>query len=598
MYQSMLYPCINACRTYRTLDGMWKMQFDPEGKGRAEGWQNGLPEPFSMPVPSSFSDLFTEKEKRDYCGDFWYETKFYLEADDGRRVILRFGSITHRADIWINGIHAAYHEGGFTPVVIDISEYVTFGARNRIVVCANNELNETSIPCGTVRTLPSGRRLAQPYFDFFNYSGIQRSVHLLRIPAESLLDYDTEIRLNGSDAEIRYHAATDGNHEVCAELFDRDGQKVSEAEGKDGILTVRDAHLWQIGDGYLYTLVFRILDGEKEIDKYPARLGIRTVETKGNRILLNGQEIYLKGYGKHEDFEVIGRQFSYAVAQRDFELMEWTGADCFRTSHYPYAEEWYQMADERGFLIIDEVPAVGMMRSLVNFAAAAGDGADTRFFTGGHVQQLQENHRLAIEEMIQRDKNHPSVIAFSLFNEPETNYQEAHDYFEPLFAFARTLDVQKRPLTGAMLFSSRPGSDTCGSLCDFISLNRYYGWYVAGGSEIEEAEMIFRMEMDQWAEICTDKPLVFTEFGADTYAAEHKLPDVMWSQEYQNEYYEMNFRVMDDYDFVSGELVWNFADFQTTEGTMRVNGNKKGIFTRNRQPKDAAYLLKKRWQAR
>jgi beta-glucuronidase len=112
MYQSMLYPCINACRTYRTLDGMWKMQFDPEGKGRAEGWQNGLPEPFSMPVPSSFSDLFTEKEKRDYCGDFWYETKFYLEVDDGRRVILRFGSITHRADIWINGIHAAYHEGG------------------------------------------------------------------------------------------------------------------------------------------------------------------------------------------------------------------------------------------------------------------------------------------------------------------------------------------------------------------------------------------------------------------------------------------------------------------------------------------------------
>ena len=117
-----------------------------------------------------------------------------------------------------------------------------------------------------------------------------------------------------------------------------------------------------------------------------------------------------------------------------------------------------------------------------------------------------------------------------------------------------------------------------------------------GGPDLPEAEMAFRKEMDQWALICKDKPLIFTEFGADTYAAEHKLPSVMWSQEYQNEYYEMNFRVMDDYDFVQGELVWNFADFQTTEGIMRLNGNKKGIFTRNRQPKNAAFLLKKRWE--
>ena len=89
---------------------------------------------------------------------------------------------------------------------------------------------------------------------------------------------------------------------------------------------------------------------------------------------------------------------------------------------------------------------------------------------------------------------------------------------------------------------------------------------------------------------------VYYWFGTDTLATEHKLPSVMWAQEYQNECYEMNFRVMDDYDFVKGELVWNFADFQTTEGIMRVNGNKKGIFTRNRQPKDVAFLLKKRWE--
>ena len=117
-----------------------------------------------------------------------------------------------------------------------------------------------------------------------------------------------------------------------------------------------------------------------------------------------------------------------------------------------------------------------------------------------------------------------------------------------------------------------------------------------GGYEMCDAEAAFRAEMDRWAEKNLDRPFIFTEYGADTYAAEHKLPSVMWSQEYQKEYLEMCHRVFDSYDFIRGEQVWNFADFQTTEGIMRVNGNKKGIFTRQRQPKDAAFYFKDRWE--
>lgn len=130
---------------------------------------------------------------------------------------------------------------------------------------------------------------------------------------------------------------------------------------------------------------------------------------------------------------------------------------------------------------------------------------------------------------------------------------------------------------------------------DFISLNRYYGWYVMGGMCIVDAETAFRKEMDGWAQVLNGRPMIFTEYGADTMPSEHKLPSVMWSQEYQNEYLDMNHNVFDSYDFVQGELVWNFADFQTTEGIMRANGNKKGIFTRQRQPKDAAFHFRARW---
>ena len=311
MRQSMLYPCTNAHRSFVSLDGLWKMQFDPASDGITQNWQDGLPDPFSMPVPASFADVFTEKEKRDYCGDFWYETKFYLEADDGRDVILRFGSITHRAAVYINGVCAGFHEGGFTPFVLNITEFVRFGNRNRISVKVNNELNETSIPCGTTKVRKDGSRLAQPYFDFFNYSGIQRSVHLLKVPKEAILDYDTAITLIGSDAVIFYQVKTSGEHSVSAEIFDRKGNRVCASTGKSGELLIRDARLWNVRDAYLYTLVFRILDENgSEIDKYPARLGVRTIEVKGNRILLNSREVYLKGYGKHEDFEVIGRQFN------------------------------------------------------------------------------------------------------------------------------------------------------------------------------------------------------------------------------------------------------------------------------------------------
>ncbi len=142
---------------------------------------------------------------------------------------------------------------------------------------------------------------------------------------------------------------------------------------------------------------------------------------------------------------------------------------------------------------------------------------------------------------------------------------------------------------------SLPNNSKGQQFADFISLNRYYGWYVMGGMCIVDAETAFRKEMDGWAQVLNGRPMIFTEYGADTMPSEHKLPSVMWSQEYQNEYLDMNHNVFDSYDFVQGELVWNFADFQTTEGIMRANGNKKGIFTRQRQPKDAAFHFRARW---
>lgn len=593
---SLLYPVNNRCRTALTLDGLWQFQFDPDGCGQAQGWADGLPAPVSMPVPASFSDFFTTHEERDYCGDFWYQKDFFVPQAWQGRILLRFGSITHRAAVFCNGVEITRHEGGFLPVVADVTGAVKKGGVNRICVRANNTLSERTLPCGTEKTLPSGRRVSKPYFDFYNYSGIQRSVWLVNLPEQAVQDYDLRYELAGADALIHYTVHRQGTAPVHLALYDAEGRPAAQADGETGTLRVQNARLWQVRNAYLYTLTITLGSGEAT-DEYSAPVGIRTVAVRGARILVNGAPVYLKGYGKHEDFDVLGRGFNWAVAKRDFECMKWSGANCFRTSHYPYAEEWYQMADQEGFLIIDEVPAVGMMRSTHNFAAA-GTGQYTYFFETPTVPELLANHIAQVEEMIVRDKHHPSVFAWSLFNEPETTSECARAYFTSVFEAARPLDPERRPLTGAFEKNSAPDKCRCYQLCDFICLNRYYGWYISGGgSELEDAEARFRAEMDKWAAKKLNVPFVFTEFGTDTLASEHKLPSVMWTQEYQNEYLAMNFSVFDSYDFVQGELVWNFADFQTTEGIMRVNGNKKGVFTRQRQPKDAAFTFRRRWAA-
>ena len=601
LYPSMLYPQNNPFRRSVPLDGMWKFCLDPASRGEAEGWQNGIPGREQIPVPASFQDFYTDKDTREFCGDYWYERNFYLPAEwQGKRILLRFGAVTHRCTVYVNGQKAAEHEGGFLPFAADVSDFVRFGADNRVVVKGNDALCETNIPCGTVSVLPNGKRMNRPYFDFFNYAGLQRSVQLAAVPEGALTDLDLTYRLNGRDAVIGYRLRTEKEAEdgttATLRLYAEDGSLAASAAGLAGAMQVPNAHLWQVRAAYLYRLEISLYQNGVPVDGYTQEIGIRTVEIRGTSILINDSPVYLRGFGKHEDSEIVGRGFNIGVMKRDFELMKWVGANSFRTSHYPYSEEIYQQADREGFLILDEVPAVGLFESLMNFEDAA-NGKKSAFFAKATTPVLLEAHKKALTEMILRDKNHPSVIAWSLLNEPESTDPAAVPYFAQIFDLARALDPQKRPRTFALVGNSRLETCQCYRFSDFISLNRYYGWYLLGGYELSAAEAAFRQEMDGWAAKQLNRPFIFTEYGADTLASVHKLPSVMWSQEYQRELLEMFHRVFDSYSFVKGEQIWNFADFQTVEGIKRADGNKKGIFTRDRQPKDAAYFLKERWES-
>ncbi|RCW44483.1 glycosyl hydrolase family 2 [Halopolyspora algeriensis] len=221
----------------------------------------------------------------------------------------------------------------------------------------------------------------------------------------------------------------------------------------------------------------------------------------------------------------------------------------------------------------------------------ARQGGDSAVETIG--EETRRTHLQAIRELVARDKNHPSVVLWSIANEPESDTEASRKYFEPLFAETRRLDPS-RPVGFVNVMLAPADACVVTELADVVMLNRYYGWYVHSG-DLAAAERGLEEELNAWA-ARHDKPIIITEYGADTVAGLHSITPQPWTEEYQVELLEMYHRVFDRNDAVVGEQVWNFADFATAAGFARVQGNKKGVFTRERHPKAAAFALRRRWR--
>ncbi|MCS7462318.1 beta-glucuronidase [Paenibacillus doosanensis] len=591
----MLYPIVTESRAVIDLSGIWNFKLD-DGKGFEHKWYEAkLDNPIRMAVPSSYNDLAVGKEIRDHVGWVWYEREFAVPAMiSSERVVLRFGSATHTAKVYVNGILAAEHKGGFTPFECEINSLLAAG-KNRLTVAVNNVLDESTLPIGiySEKEVPGLGKVVKnsPNFDFFNYAGLHRPVKIYTTPRTYVRDITVVTRYEGDTGFADYELAIEGDAEARVSVLDENGAKAADfSRGAQGTVEIAGVKLWEPQESYLYTLKVELMKEDRILDVYEQPFGVRTVEVKDRQFLINGKPFYFKGFGKHEDAPVHGRGMDEAVNVKDFQLMKWLGANSFRTSHYPYSEELMRLADKEGIVVIDETPAVGLHLSFMTMFT----GGERRS-TWSNVTTL-EHHKDVIRELIARDKNHPCVVMWSLANEAATEEEGAYDYFAPLADLAKELDPQKRPITIVTHQMATPEKCQVSDLVDVLALNRYYGWYFEPGS-LDTAKAYLRQELQGWQSRCPGKPVIFTEYGADTIAGFHDVDSVMFTEEYQAEYLQANHQVFDEFEHVIGEQVWNFADFQTSQGIMRVQGNKKGIFTRERKPKYAAYELRSRWSS-
>jgi beta-glucuronidase len=584
----MLRPQDNATRETKNLDGLWSFALDRER----------LSDAGEMAVPASYNDISADPAVRNHVGPVWYQRSVWVPAGwQGRRVVLHLESATHRATVWVDDVEVVSHEGGYLPFEVDITDHVRPGAEFRLTVEVDNTLSFQTIPPGVVEETPHGRR--QRYWhDFFNYAGLHRSVWLYATDPTSLDDVTVRTDLDGLTGLVHYDVGVTGDVEVAGQaevsviLRDAEGVEVASGVGAAGTLTVPEVRRWQPGNGYLYDLELRLQRGGEVIDSYHQSVGVRTVRVDGTQFLINGEPFHFTGFGKHEDIGVLGKGHNDAYMLHDFALLEWIGANSLRTSHYPYAESVLDYADRHGFVIIDETAAVGMNMGLGG--GIFGAQGYTTFSPETINDVTQSVHARHIRELIARDKNHPSVVLWSIANEPESETEAAEDYFRPLFDVARAADPT-RPVGFVNVMMAPHGTCRVSQFADVLMLNRYYGWYVFTG-DLDAAEAAWEAELTAWAG--EGKPIIITEYGADTYPGLHSINAEPWSEEYQVAYLDMNHRVFDRIEAVVGEQVWNFADFATTSGIVRVGGNKKGVFTRDRQPKAAAHALRRRWHAK
>ena len=600
----MLYPQQNNYRDINILDGIWKFKLDPENIGLKGNWHNGINNSRPIVVPSSWNELYPDTT--DYIGVGWYECDFFVPTSwISNNSGLRFSSVTYKATVWINGNLIGTHEGGHLPFEFQLDNFVNDDKSNKLVVRVENELKPDRVPPGNVEGGSLSifmENIPRTNYDFFPYAGIDRSVYLYHLPEFHLTDVIVTTSIVNDIGLVEIIVKSNNDETNCYALISSDGDSIKSSsislkEQNNITLKINNPKLWSCSDPFLYQLTVFITKNGKIVDSYQLEIGVRSIEIKGHQILLNGEPIELKGFGRHEDSFITGRGQNLPQTIKDHNLLKWIGANSYRTAHYPYSEEDLFLADKHGFLVVDEIPAVGL------------------FFDGKEkdIETRLDICRKQISELINRDRNHPSVIMWSIANEPfppdllnRMQPQETSDNIfnflsEPVdpnaTKFMNTLltDAKKLDNTRPVTFAAVHGTPIEWlDNVDVIMLNRYYGWYF-DGVMLDEAVQKLSIELD-YIYGKTKKPIIISEFGAEGMTGSHSVSQELYTEEYQLEFWKRYLDLAEQKDFLIGLHAWVFADFRTTHSLKRISGlNQKGAFTRDRKPKMAAHYLKKRW---
>jgi beta-glucuronidase len=506
-------------------------------------------------LPQSF--VTHSPDMRRYNGLVWYQRRFTAHLKSGQRAFLRFGAVDYHAYVHVNGKFLGEHEGGFTPFAFEVTTLLRDG-ENRVTVGADSERNAADVP--PVVT------------DWENYGGITRPVSLIVTPATYIDDAWVRLTKDGHLlTSIQLDGPAAGSHHVRVRIpelgYDLDG--TTDDRGYWGGLSdiPKGMQRWSPENPKLYDVVL-----EADGDVLHDRIGFRTVEVRGQDILLNGKPVFLRGVNIHaEEFGADPTRAITPAAARALltEAKQGLHANFVRLAHYPHPEAMVRAADELGLLVWSEIPVYWQ----VDFANP----------------KTLETARAIQTESILRDRNRASIILWSVGNETPVN-DSRNAFLRALIANARALDGSR--LVTAALLSGRKGNvqtidDPLGADLDVVSVNTYNGWYTP--------DPLPTVPSIEWRSPYA-KPLIFSEFGAEALAGYHDDPAAphKFSEEFQAEYYRQTLAMMAKVPSLRGLSPWIFKDFRSPRRQHPIyqqGWNRKGLVSETGTRKAAFQVL-------
>ncbi len=343
--------------------------------------------------------------------------------------------------------------------------------------------------------------------------------------------------------------------------------KAREVKGELSGLSVES---WTPETPRLYDVTVRLMDGDAAVDDLIDRVGFREVRVRGRKLLLNGEQIRLRGYNRHEDHFNFGCALPIELMAHDLALLRDLGCNFIRTSHYPNDMRLLDLCDELGFYVWEESHSKTV------------DLKHPLFRT-----QLRE-HTI---EMIEWHFNRPSIIIWGCLNECISHTRQGRTQHAWALNLMRKLDGS-RPVT----YASFRGNDICFDLVDIIGFNLYPGWYWGEIKGIENAPNDFLKNVRRGKYPgAKGKPIIFSEFGAGALPGYNDPRTPKWSEEYQAAVLDECLRVFLNHPDIVGAAIWQFCDVMATEGAMNPRVmNNKGTVDECRRPKRAYEVVQRR----
>ncbi|MGF6928711.1 beta-glucuronidase [Chitinophaga sp. W2I13] len=521
------------------LSGVWTFALDPMSRGIQDKWyaadfaSAGFDK---VQVPHSFS---VDRRYFFYTGTAWYFKKFNAPVvQKNERTFLQFDAVFYKAKIWLNGQVAGEHEGGYTPFEIEVTGLLK--DKNTLAVSVNNAWDTTTIPGAKASDAKEAPNATQLYA-WMNYGGITRPVHLITRPAAFIRNIKVvaEPDLKKGNARIQVIASLKDylSPDVKVNIYqsgNKNNIRFKQISANASQVTLEgillSAKLWNQDTPHLYEA--EVIAGADTMRK---TFGIRRLEIKGTQLLLNGEPVRMGGCNRPLDYPGYGSLDPDTVLEKDLQLIKSGSMELSRISHYPVSESMLDWADKHGLLIISEAG---------NWQMTPRQMADPL---------MRAKYQSQLKEMVERDWNHPSVIAYSLGNEFQSQTPEGISWVKDMGVFVKSLDAS-RLVTFASFnvwreFVKRP-EDEASLYVDFISTNIY------GNDQLPHLQHIH--------EIYPNKPVYISEFGM-------RLPQ-SGKEEDRIAYFRRAMQIFRQCDYLIGASVWTFNDYLSRYPGTDANG--------------------------